>query len=61
MQNHSVVCGASAFVAPNRDLEDGRDGEDDDQHVESPPARDLSDPAHALNVLLALGGRLLPG
>ncbi len=50
-----------AVVAPDRDLQHGRTGEDDDHSVEPPSSRDPSQAAHALNVLLVRPCRLLPG
>ena len=60
MQNHRVVSRGIPVVAPDRELEDGGDRQEGDQHVEPPPARGLSDAAHGLNVLQAAARRLLP-
>ncbi len=46
-------------VAPDDELDDGRHGEHDDDHVERVPAREVSEPAHGLNVLDVREHRLL--
>ena len=58
-QNHRVVAARRPSRADD-DLEHRFDREERDQHVERIRARQVSDPAHGLNVLQGLARCLLP-
>src|SRR4029079_4959833 len=47
-------------VLPERELERRGEGQQHDQRVEAVPGGEVSEPAHALNVLQARADRLLP-